>query len=339
MNGMKAPECHACICASSWRKNWQANSPHVTELFFLLRVLFKAYSSHLCWFPEFLEEKRAKQTPTTHIYLASTTAANRLRMTDTPTLPVMSLQQLLHIDNDMKKSNNDDNNEDDDILLDLTNLNISDINLELRQLRDDLKFDHQVMLQHLKNSRLILQRKEYAEKLSALNMQIEDMKIEKEKREMDKQQQKQALKNQVTGLEEQLNDLKAKLELLRKEKISAEVTAEIKHWRNALKEREEELINVEREIVSVEQELELIREQSNDYSAGCNISRLSSFQDRILLEVLNVELNKDHTGCFVGETTFIELKKAGDKTINFTDDIKNKAWEALKQDYEKLDLL
>lgn len=254
---------------------------------------------------------------------------------DTPTLPVMSLQQLLHIDND---TNNNDENEDD-ILLDLTNLNISDINLELRQLRDDLKFDHQVMLQHLKNSRLILQRKEYAEKLSALNKQIEDMKLQKEKLEMDKQQQKQALKNQVSSLEEQLNDMNAKIELLKTEKISAEVTAEIKHWRNALKEREEELIKVESEIVSIEHELELIMQQSDGSSARYSIPRFSSFQDRILLEVLNVELNKDLTGCFVGEKTFIELKKAGDNTINFTDDIKDKAWEALKQDYEKLELV
>lgn len=253
---------------------------------------------------------------------------------DTPTLPVLSLQQLLHINTDIKTNNNGE--EDEEILLDLTNLNINDINLELRQLKDELKLDHQAILQSLKNSRLILQRKAYAEKLSTLNKEIQDMKLIKENLEKDKQQQKQILKEKLVNTEQTLNEINQEIELLKTETVSSNLSNEMNQCKDALNQQEQQTINLQKKLVFLEQELETTKlNNSNNF----NDLLLTSLQDQLLLDVLNIEINKQQTGCFVGETTFIGLNKGIDNDIKFTDEIKEKAWEALKEDYEKLNII
>ncbi|XBW37240.1 hypothetical protein QEN19_002823 [Hanseniaspora menglaensis] len=264
---------------------------------------------------------------------------------DTPTLPVMSLQQLLHIDNDLKKNdfsgqfenqNKEEEEEDEeDILLDLTNLNINDINMELRQLRDDLKFDYQTIMQHLKNNRVILQKKTYTQKLTALNEEIMQMKHLKENWEQDKLQQKKELNDKIKLKDIEMNDLNNATEFLKAEKLSSGLLLELKQWRDTLNKQETEIIEIQKQLVHLDLEIENLK--TNDKNL-INTS-YASLEDRILLDVMNVELNNQQTGYFIGETNFIQVPKISDNSFKFTEDIRENAWKTLKQDYESLDII
>ena len=255
-----------------------------------------------------------------------------MQATDTPTLPVMTLQQLsnfneTYIQNRTKPDDMDHDESEENILLDLSSLNLNDINTELKQKRDDLKFDHQTILQHIDNSQYLLHKKQYTNKLTKINTEIENLKALKEALDIEKQNKTQLLLESIQGNEKTIAELNQQIEYATNENISNALIEERNYWINEQEKRSIEVLQVEQQIVNIDNDIIRLKRENNMSTDELEKKSIQgNRKNAILLNTFNIDIDYKQNRCFIEENTFFNIDEYRNPS-----ELENNAWNALKE--------
>lgn len=258
---------------------------------------------------------------------------------DTPTLPVMTLQQLLTINQNYSQNNfNSDDvaqeDSDENILLDLTSLNLNDITSEMKQKKEDLKFDHQTILQHIDNSQYLLHKKQYTSKLSKINSEIENLKALKESLDIERQNKTQLLIESIQGNERTIAELNQQIEYATNENISTALIEERNYWINEQEKRNLEVLKIEQQIVDIDNDIIKLKRDNNLATDELEKKSIQGNQkNAILLNTFNIDVDYKQNKCFIEENTFLDIDQYKDSA-----ELENNAWSALQENHRKINL-
>lgn len=262
-----------------------------------------------------------------------------MQATDTPILPVMTLQQLSSINNsyiqNKAKSNNPNQEEsEENVLLDLSSLNLNDISNELKQKKDDLKFDHQTILQHIDNSQYLLSKKQYTNKLTKINNEIENLKAMKEALDIERENKTKMLIESIKSNEQTIAELNQQIDYATNENISTALIEERNYWLHEQEKKEIEVLSIKQQIVDIDNDIIRLKRENNMATDELEKKSIQGIQkNAILLNTFNIDVDYKQNRCFIEENTFLNIDDYKNSL-----ELENYAWNALKQSNNNMNL-